>query len=148
MVAFLGTECPVAKLYGPRLAELAGRYEPKKVGFVAIDANQQDSLAEMGQHARVSKIEFPFLKDPANAVADQFGAVRTPEVFVLDKQRSIRYRGRIDDQHGVGTSRKEPMSNDLAAALDELLAGKNVSTPETKVTGCHIGRVNRRAARG
>src|SRR5262245_35964875 len=52
VVAFLGTECPVARLYGPRLADLAGRYEPRKVAFVAIDANQQDTLAEMGQYAR------------------------------------------------------------------------------------------------
>src|SRR5262245_35770447 len=88
VVAFVGTECPVAKLYGPRLAELAAQYEPKKVGFVAIDSNQQDTLAEMAQYARVSKIEFPLLKDPANAIADQFGAERTPEVFVLDKARA------------------------------------------------------------
>ena len=67
VVAFLGTECPLAKLYGPRLAELAKQYEPRLVAFVAIDANQQDTLAEMAQYARVSKIEFPFLKDPANA---------------------------------------------------------------------------------
>jgi thiol-disulfide isomerase/thioredoxin len=148
VVAFLGTECPVAKLYGPRLAELARRYEPQQVAFVAIDANQQDTLAEMAQYARVAKIDFPFLKDPANAVADQFVAERTPEVFVLDKARAVRYRGRIDDQYVVGSSRNEPKQNDLAAALDELLAGKEVSTPETTATGCHIGRVNRRTARG
>src|SRR5262245_17080972 len=148
VVAFVGTECPVAKLYGPRLAELAAQYEPKKVAFVAIDSNQRDTLAEMSQYARDSKIEFPFLKDPANAVADQFGAERTPEVFVLDKARAVRYRGRIDDQFVVGSSRKEPKQRDLAAALDELLAGREVSTFETKATGCHIGRAIRRAAQG
>jgi peroxiredoxin len=148
VVAFVGTECPVAKLYGPRLAELAGRYEAKKVGFVAIDSNRQDTLADLAQYARVSKIDFPLLKDPSNAVADQFGAERTPEVFVLDKARVIRYRGRIDDQYVVGSSRNEPKHNELGSALDELLAGKEVATPETKATGCHIGRVNRRAARG
>src|SRR6266478_4423928 len=148
VVAFVGTECPVAKLYGPRLAELAAQFEARKVGFVAIDSNQQDTLAEMAQYARVSKIEFPFLKDPANAVADQFAAERTPEVFVLDKARVVRYRGRIDDQYAVGSSRNEPKRKDLAAALDELLAGKVVGTPETKATGCHIGRVNRGTARG
>src|SRR5258708_11017203 len=56
VVAFVGTECPLAKLYGPRLAELAGQYEPKKVGFVAIDSNAKDTLAEMGQFARASTI--------------------------------------------------------------------------------------------
>jgi thiol-disulfide isomerase/thioredoxin len=148
VVAFLGTECPLARLYGPRLAELAAAYEPKKVGFLAIDANQQDTLAEMAHYARVLKIEFPFLKDPANAVADSFGAVRTPEVFVLDKQHVVRYRGRIDDQYGVGVNRSEPKHRDLAAALDDLLAGKEVAMPVTQAAGCHIGRKNRRPEKG
>jgi peroxiredoxin len=148
VVAFLGTECPVAKLYGPGLAELAAQYEPKKVAFLAIDSNQQDSLGEMTQYARTAKIEFPFLKDPANAIADKFGAVRTPEVFVLDRNRTIRYQGRIDDQFGIGTTRKEPKRKDLAVALDELLAGKEVSVAVTPATGCHIGRANRTPARG
>jgi thiol-disulfide isomerase/thioredoxin len=148
VVAFLGTECPVAKLYGPRLAELAAEYEPKGVAFVAIDSNRQDTLAEMAGYARSTKIEFPFLKDPANAVADQFGAERTPEVFLLDKKRVVRYHGRIDDQYGVGTTRNEPKERDLAAALDELLAGKSVTNATTQAPGCHIGRVNRRPERG
>jgi thiol-disulfide isomerase/thioredoxin len=148
VVAFLGTECPLARLYGPRLAELAAAYGPKNVAFLAIDANQQDTLSEMAQYARVSKIEFPFLKDPGNVVADAFGAVRTPEVFVLDQQRMIRYRGRIDDQYGVGVSRPEPTHKDLAAALDDLLAGKEVATPVTPASGCHIGRKNQKPEKG
>jgi thiol-disulfide isomerase/thioredoxin len=148
VVAFVGTECPLAKLYGPRLAELAGKYEPKKVEFVAIDSNAKDTLAEMGQFARTSKIEFPFLKDQSNVVADLFGAVRTPEVFVLDKQRVIRYSGRVDDQFGIGYSRGEPKRKDLALALDELLAGKEVGTPVTQATGCRIARVQRGTPRG
>ena len=148
VVAFLGTECPLAKLYGPRLAELATKYESKKVAFVAINANQQDTLVEMAQYARVAKMNFPFLKDPSNIVADAFGAVRTPEVFVLDGQFTIRYRGRIDDQFGIGYSRNEPKQRDLANALDELLSGKPVTTSETHSVGCHIGRVNRGKPRG
>ena len=148
VVAFLGTECPVAKLYAPRLAELAAKYEPQRVAFVAIDSNQQDTLAEMAAFARVSKIEFPFLKDLANAVADQFGAERTPEVFVLDRERTVRYRGRIDDQYVVGVSRPEPKRHDLALALDELLAGKTVTSAATEAPGCRIGRVNRRPQSG
>ena len=120
VVAFLGTECPLAKMYGPRLAELAAKYEAKNVAFVAIDSNQQDTLVEMTQYARVSKIDFPFLKDPSNLVADSFGAARTPEVFVIDQQKMIRYHGRIDDQFGIGFSRNEPKRQDLAVALDEL----------------------------
>lgn len=148
VVAFLGTECPLAKLYGPRLAELAAQYGPRNVEFVAVDANEQDTLAEMAQYARVSKMEFPFLKDPSNTVADLLGAVRTPEVFVLDKNRVVRYWGRIDDQFGIGIQRNAPQRKDLAVALDELLAGQAIAVPVTPATGCHIGRVHRESPKG
>ncbi len=148
VAVFLGTECPLAKLYGPRLAEMARQYESKGVAFIGVNSNQQDSLAEIAHYARVHGIDFPLLKDPGNRVADQFGAVRTPEAFVLDRQRVVRYWGRIDDQYGVGYSRSEPKRFDLAVALDELLAGKPVSTPLSTAVGCHIGRVNRKPPTG
>ncbi len=143
VVAFLGTECPLAKLYGPRLAKLAADYADRGVGFVGINSNSQDSLSELGAYARRHSIEFPLLKDVENRVADQMGAVRTPEVFVLDADRTIRYWGRIDDQYGVGYVRREPERHDLQQALDELLDGKAVSTPVTPAPGCFIGRVRR-----
>src|SRR5262249_26865273 len=102
VLAFLGTECPLAKLYGPRLAGLAAKYGDKGVAFVGIDSNRQDSLAEMTAYARACGIEFPLLKDLKSEVADKLGATRTPEVFVLDRDRVVRYRGRIDDRYGVG----------------------------------------------
>jgi peroxiredoxin len=123
VVVFLGTECPLAKLYAGRLAELAAKYEPRGVAFFGINANQQDSLAEIAHYAKLHKIEFPILKDAGNVVADQFGATRTPEAFVLDGQRVVRYWGQIDDQYGVGYARPAPTKSYVAAALDELLAG-------------------------
>ena len=91
-----------------------------------------------------TKIEFPLLKDPGNAVADQFGAQRTPEVFLLDGQRRVRYWGRIDDQYGVGYARPQALRKDLAAALDELLAGKDDQRAgDSRRSGCFIGRVKR-----
>ena len=89
VVAFLGTECPLASLYGRRLAELAAEYAPRGVAFVGINSNRQDSLEEIGHYARSHEIEFPLLKDPGNKVADRFGAERTPEVFVLDANRVV-----------------------------------------------------------
>src|SRR5262249_24758534 len=143
VAAFVGCECPVAKLYGPRLAELAKEYELKGVGFVGINANQQDSATAIGQYAKAHGITFPILKDVGNVIADRFGAVRTPEVFVLDSQRIVRYWGRIDDQYGIGYFRPKPERRDLAAAIDELLAGKPGSTPQTEAPGCFIGRVQK-----
>ena len=93
VIAFLGTECPLAKSYGPRLAQLADKYASQGVTFVAIDANRQDSLSEIAAYARTAGIKFPLLKDTGNAVADAIGATRTPEVFVLDKDQVVRYSG-------------------------------------------------------
>ena len=143
VIAFLGTECPLAKLYGPRLARLAETYEPQGVSFIGINANVQDSLTEIAAYARMHGIHFPILKDVASQFADTIGAERTPTVFVLDDQRVVRYWGRIDDQYGVGFVRKEPQQHDLQAAMDELLAGKDVTTSVTDAVGCHIGRIKK-----
>lgn len=143
VIAFLGTECPLAKLYSPRLARLHQAYGPRGVAFVAINSNVHDSLAEIAASARTHGLEFPVLKDHGNQVADQFGATRTPEVFVLDRDRVIRYSGRIDDQYGVGYVREKPGRNELADALDELLAGKSVTRPRADPVGCLIGRVRK-----
>ena len=83
---------------------------------------------------------FPVLKDFDQQVADAFGAERTPEVFLLDANRVIRYHGRIDDQYGIGFRRDKPARRDLEQALDELLAGQPITTPRTEASGCPIER--------
>ncbi|MBI1904256.1 MAG: redoxin domain-containing protein [Planctomycetia bacterium] len=140
VIALLGTECPLAKLYGPRLAELSKKYADQGVTVLGVNANQQDSLAEIAAYARNHKIEFPILKDAGGRVVEGLGATRTPEVFLLDEKRVVRYRGRIDDQYGVGYVRKSPQHTELSAAIDELLAGKPVSRPVTEPAGCLIGK--------
>lgn len=141
VLAFWGTECPLAKLYAGRLVELAKKYESQGVTFLGVFSNQQDSLEELEHFARKYGLEFPVLKDVGNVVADQVEAQRTPEVFVLDHERTIRYRGRVDDQYDVGVARPQPSRKDLAEALDELLAGDDVSLARTEAPGCLIGRV-------
>ncbi len=151
VVAFMGTECPLAKLYGPRLANLAQEFQDRGVAFLAVDSNQQDSIAEIAHYARQHDMHFPVLKDVNNVIADQFGAIRTPEMFVLDGDRTIRYWGRVDDQFGfqaggIAYQRNEPKRRDLAVALEELLAGQPVSEAVTLAQGCHIGRVKQPVA--
>jgi peroxiredoxin/mono/diheme cytochrome c family protein len=140
VVLFLGTECPLARLYAPRLNQLAEAYADKKVAFVGIDSNLQDTSAEIAEYVSEHGIQFPVLKDPQNVTADAFGAVRTPEVFVLDESRTVRYHGRIDGQYQPGLQKTSNPRSDLSIALDELLAGKAVSTAETETVGCFIGR--------
>lgn len=144
VVAFLGTECPLAKLYTPRLVELAAQLADRDVAFVAIDSNQQDSLAKMQHFAKQHELNFPLLKDGDSRVADRFGAERTPQAYVLNAQREICYAGRIDDQYGIdrGVSyqKPRPQQRDLAMAIEDVLAGRAVATPLTEVAGCIIGR--------
>ncbi len=140
VVVFLGTQCPINNAYVPRLAELQTAYAGKGVEFVAINANQHDSPDAIAEHVAQFRIPFPVLRDEKHLAADRFGAERTPEAFVLDAQCTVRYRGRIDDQFGIGFQRRQPTRRDLAEALDEVLAGKAVSQPKTVVAGCIIGR--------
>jgi peroxiredoxin/mono/diheme cytochrome c family protein len=140
VVVFIGTQCPINNAYMARLAELHKTYAPRGVAFVAINANCQDTPVRVAAHAKEHGIPFPVLKDTANRVADQFEARRTPEAFVLDGAGKILYRGRVDDQFGIGYRRAEPTRRDLAEALDEVLAGKPISQPRTQVAGCAIAR--------
>src|SRR5262245_36655106 len=105
VVAFIGSECPVANLALPALIELHKAYAEKGVQFLAINSNAQDSFIEVSAHAQERSVPFPVLKDFDQKVADQFGAVRTPEFFALDDKHVVRYHGRIDDQATVGVQR-------------------------------------------
>ena len=143
VIAVLGTECPVARQYAPRLAHLAEKYKKQNVAFLGLDANSQDSITEIAAFARRFSVTFPLLKDVGNHVVDRLGAVRTPEVFVLDQKRVVRYWGRVDNQFGVGYIRPRPTRKDLELAIDQLLAGKPVAEASHPAVGCFIGRIRK-----
>lgn len=139
-IVFFGTECPLVKLYAKRLSELQEKLGDN-VQFVGVNANRQDSMTEIAHFAKTTGVEFPLLKDPANKVADLFGAKRTPEVFVFDKQRKLRYRGRIDDQYTYGRQRPEVEREYVLDAIKKIQAGKSPQPQTTEAVGCHIGRI-------
>ena len=148
VIVFLGTECPLAARYGPRLVELAEKYRGKGVRFFGVDSNQQDSLAAIAHFAQLHRVPFPVCKDAGNKVADRLGAMRTPEAFVLDSAGVVRYAGLIDDQFGVGYAHEKTKRAYVDEALSDVLAGRDVRTPLTRSVGCRISRVNRRAPKG
>lgn len=140
VVAFLGTECPLANLYVPSLIDLHDEYASQGVQFLIINSNVQDSFVLVAAHAQERQIPFPVLKDFDHTVAESFGATRTPEVFLLDAEHIICYHGRIDDQYGLSHRRAEPTRRDLGEAINELLAEEAISVPETAIEGCLLGR--------
>src|ERR1700678_487066 len=141
VIAFLRTDCPLAGLYAPKLAELARDYEKKGVAFFGVDPNRLDAPSALARFAKEQDLPFPLLKDVGNELADRLDVERTPEAFVLDHDRVVRYRGRIDDQFSFGVHRPAPTKRDLSAALDDLLASRTVATPRTDAVGCKISHV-------
>jgi hypothetical protein len=143
---FIGTQCPINNAYMPKLVEMEKEYRVKGVQFVAINANEHDKLEAIQQHAKKFGLTFPVLRDERNVIASRFGAERHPTAFLLDAERKVRYEGRIDDQYGVGYQRKEPTRHDLVEAIEEILAGKEVTKAKTAVEGCYITKLPRAKA--
>ncbi|MCO6456688.1 MAG: redoxin domain-containing protein, partial [Pirellulaceae bacterium] len=148
VVCFLGTECPLARLYGPRLQRLQEEFAPHGVRFVGVNSNWQDSPAEIRKYADDLQLSLPIVKDVRQVLARKLGATRTPEVFVLDETDRIRYQGRIDDQYEPGVARAEPARHELRDALQALVAGRQVPVARTQAAGCLITRLDRAPAAG
>jgi mono/diheme cytochrome c family protein len=139
VLAFLGTECPVSNLYLPGLLELEKKYRSQQVLFLAIYPNEYEDLDQVAAHAYDRDVPFLVLKDMGQHLAGSLGVRRVPSVAVLDGDFNLRYRGRIDDRYGVAFRRPKASREDLSLALQEVLAGKQVSVPETQSDGCLIG---------
>jgi peroxiredoxin len=139
VLAFVATRCPVSNAYNDRMAALSAEYAAKGVAFIGVNANKEETPAEVAEHAKAHGLMFPILKDEGNVEADAFGAQVTPEIYLYDPTWTLRYHGRIDnDMKGVHVT-----STDLRNALDALLAGQDVPVKETKAFGCSIKRVER-----
>ncbi|AMV25663.1 Thiol-disulfide oxidoreductase ResA [Gemmata sp. SH-PL17] len=137
--AFLSCECPMSNGYVPALADVATKFAEKGVVVVGIHADPDESVERVAKHTKEYKISFPVLRDPTHAATAPLGAKTTPEVVILDEKFVVRYRGRIDDGYSARMKPKATVSrHDLTTALDEILAGKAVSVPETKALGCPI----------
>jgi peroxiredoxin len=140
-VVFFGTECPLVRLYGSRLSDIQAKFADEGVQLIGIDSNRHDSMKEIANFAKLTKVEFPLVKDPGNVIADAFGAQRTPEIFIFDKERTLQYRGQIDDQYTYGRQRPEVEREYVVDAISQIAAGKPAKPQTTEPIGCHIGRV-------
>lgn len=150
VVIFTCNHCPTAQAYEDSIKRLVTEFKTRNVAFVAISPNDPKSirLDEMGYtdlsddfsamkiRAKDKKFNFPYLFDGATSAASlRYGPQATPHVFIFDKQRKLRYSGRIDNGFGMpGVAKKFDTRN----ALNELLAGQPVSVEKTKTFGCSI----------
>jgi peroxiredoxin len=139
VVVFNSNRCPTAKAYEPRLIELQDRYAKDGVTVVAINSTDahlyaEESYEAMVEHARESRFNFPYLKDERQEAARRFGAQCTLHAFVLDRERRLRYRGRIDDSRNPA----KVTVSDLRNAIDDVLEGREVRVAETTPFGCAL----------
>jgi peroxiredoxin len=140
VVVFTCNHCPAAVKAEDRLIQLQKDYAKKGVQLVAINSNETDnhptdSFEHMIQRATEKRFNFPYLRDETQDVARAYGALRTPHCFVLDKDRKVRYHGRVDDNIDDASKVKR---RDLREALDQVLSGKPVSVPATPPVGCNV----------
>jgi thiol-disulfide isomerase/thioredoxin len=157
-VVFTCNHCPTAQYYEERLKQIAADYGPQGVALVAISPNDPeavrpdelgytdlgDTLEEMKIRARDRGFNFPYLFGGADheAVSKAYGPAATPHVFVFDRERKLRYAGRVDDAERERFVRRR----DLRLALDALLAGREVTAPAvTRSFGCSIKWSDKRA---
>lgn len=150
MVVFTCVHCPTAQAYEDALKQLTSDYKSKGVAVVAISPNDPksirldelgytdlgDSFEDMQIRSKDKQFNFPYLFDGETSAASmKYGPQATPHVFLFDKDRKLKYTGRIDDGMGLPGRAK---SYDTKKALDELLAGQSISVEKTKTFGCSV----------
>lgn len=136
VVIFIATQCPVSNACNERMASLGADCQAKGARFMAVNSNKQEAMSEVTEHARKHNFSFIVVKDPDNKIADRWGALVTPEAFVLDKEGELQYHGRVDDSQDPSGVK----SHDLKVALDAVLAGRKPERQETRAFGCTIKR--------
>jgi peroxiredoxin len=156
VVIFTCNHCPTAQAYEERIMTLHADYRDQGVALLAISPNDPlavrldelgytdigDSFDDMKFHAARRGFAFPYLYDgDTQRVSTAFGVLATPHVFIFDEQRRLRYNGRIDD-----ADVRPPQSHDARNAIEDLLAGRPVAVPKTRVFGCSTKWADKREA--
>jgi peroxiredoxin len=158
VVVFTCNHCPIAQMYETRIAQLDTDYHDRGVAVVAIQPNApeairideldssdtSDSLEEMKVRADYKHLPYPYLYDgETQAVTRAFGPQATPHVFVFDQERRLRYEGHMDNSYRVELVK----SQDARAAIEALLAHRDVAVKHTGVFGCSTKWKEKEASR-
>jgi len=149
VIVFTCNHCPTAQAYEDRIKKIAADYKDKGVALVAISPNDPlsvrldelgysdmgDSLEEMKIRIKDKQFNFPYLYDgDTQEVSCAYGPVTTPHVFIFDRERKLRYVGRVDDSENP----KNIKSHDTRNAIEALIARKDISVQNTRTFGCSI----------
>jgi peroxiredoxin len=139
VVVFTCNHCPYALAWHDRIADVARDYASEGVQVLAINPNDAerypaDSIDAMRERVANEDWPMPYLHDATQEVARAFGAQTTPDVFVLDRDGTLRYRGAPDPDHGDPSLNAQYVRD----AVDAVLSGRDPQRPETKPVGCSV----------
>jgi peroxiredoxin len=136
VVVFLANHCPVVQAYEDRLVEFTNDYKSKGVRVVgiAVSSSSVDKLPRIKDYMKEHKSSYIYGYDETQAVGKAYGATKTPQFFVLDKERKIRYTGAMDDSQ----SESKVTKTYLRDAVDAVLKGETPAVVETRATGCGV----------
>ncbi len=142
VLVFSSNRCPTAKAYAKRMGALQRDCGPRGVQLLAINSNDphlypDESYPRMVVRAAEDGYSFPYLVDEGQAVARAYGATCTFHVFVVDRERRLRYQGRFDDSRIPA----RVTSDDLRNAIEDILAGDDVRVSTTRPFGCSLDLV-------
>ena len=137
VVVFLGNHCPVVTAYDDRVIDFTNDYKGKnvKVVGVAVADMESDKLPAIRDYTKKKGINYVYGHDESQQIGKDYGATNTPQFFVLDKDRVIRYLGALDDSQDESKVKKTYLRD----AVDAVLAGKTPAVEETQPKGCGIG---------
>lgn len=143
LVMFSCNTCPVVGKYQSRTLETAKFATGNDIGVILLNSNEAtrsdgESFDDMKEYGKDQGYPFSYVVDKNSAMADAFGATRTPEVFLFDKSGKLVYHGAIDDN---ANDPGEVTRKHAKIAIEEMIAGKNVSTTKTRFVGCSIKRL-------
>lgn len=141
LVMFICRHCPYVQHVKNELAKIGKDYEGKNIGVVAISSNDpsaypEDAPESLAEMAKELNLNFPYLFDETQEVAKSYTAACTPDLFLFDKERELVYRGQLDDSrpgNNISVTGK-----DLRAAIDAVLADKEVDPNQRPSSGCNI----------
>lgn len=142
VLQWFNADCPVVQGHYEgknTFNDLYAKYHPKDVEFLAINSGAAGNQGhgKDAEAAKKWKIEYPILSDETGAVGKAYGAKATPHMYIIDTKGTLRYMGAIDN-NARGDKSGSAYVNYVAQALDEILAGETVSTPETRAYGCNV----------
>jgi thiol-disulfide isomerase/thioredoxin len=136
VLVFLANHCPVVQAYEDRIIEFNNEYKNKgvKVVGIAVSQRQDDKLPAIKDYMKEHKSNYVYAYDESQATGRAYGATNTPQFFVLDKDRKIRYTGTLDDNQNEGRVTKHYLRD----AVNALLKGESPAVDESRPQGCGI----------